>query len=424
MTGKWSAKDLAAARKMCEAGMSYGQIAAELGRSRDSVRDRLRAKNNHAQAKKSEPENKSQFVEAADGTATLSLQTNKPIRTLEDLMRVGEVDRNIWRVKKWTLNKWEMGYYDPKSETAKTKPLFQVKAELERIAAKWLTDAEPLLFRSLRNAPLPKTVKRKSPERALELALFDTHLGKYAWGDETGTNQDTDLQARIFANAVGDLLNAAGDGYEQIVIPIGNDFFQANNWLNETEAGTRVDHDGRMARVFDVGVSAVFAAIMACRQVAPVKAIWVPGNHDPATSFYLCKALENRFWGDRHVSIDCSPPPRKYWRYGVTLLGLTHGNEEKFHDLPAIMAQECRQDWAETTWREWHVGHFHTKKRFRTQDADESTGIRMCVLPSISGTDAWHFKKGYVHAKRAAEAYVWGKRDGYLGHWSVNAREA
>jgi hypothetical protein len=114
---------------------------------------------------------------------------------------------------------------------------------------------------------------------------------------------------------------------------------------------------------------------------------------------------------------------RKYVSYGINLLGFTHGNEEKHGDLPTLMAQEAAGLWREDQHREWHLGHYHKKKQLTHNPQDTQGGTRVQVLPSLSGTDAWHYRKGYVKTLRAAEAYLWNYTNGYSGHFSVNVRE-
>ena len=56
-------------------------------------------------------------------------------------------------------------------------------------------------------------------------------------------------------------------------------------------------------------------------------------------------------------------------------------------------------------------------------DIDERFGTIIRILPSLSGTDAWHHEKGFVGNTRAAQAYAWGKETGYKGHFQVNMNE-
>jgi hypothetical protein len=69
----------------------------------------------------------------------------------------------------------------------------------------------------------------------------------------------------------------------------------------------------------------------------------VPGNHDPQTSYFLAKVLEAWFKNAKDVEINTEPKPRKYFLYGVNLIGFAHGDDEPLRDLPSLMANECRE---------------------------------------------------------------------------------
>ncbi len=48
----------------------------------------------------------------------------------------------------------------------------------------------------------------------------------------------------------------------------------------------------------------------------------------------------------------------------------------------------------------------------------------MTVLPSLSGTDKWHYENGFVNNLRTAEASLWNRGSGYTGSFSVESRSA
>ena len=106
------------------------------------------------------------------------------------------------------------------------------------------------------------------------------------------------------------------------------------------------------------------------------------------------------------------PRPRKHLRWGNTLIGYTHGEDEAHRDLPSIMAAEWPDQWAATLYREWHVGHWHKRKETVYTAGDTFNGCRVMILDSLCGTDAWHHKKGYVRSGRAATAHVYHEERG------------
>lgn len=259
----------------------------------------------------------------------------------------------------------------------------------------------------------------------LEISPVDLHVGKYAWGEEAGEDYDITIAEQVFTDAINDILyRASVYSLEGIVLVVGNDLLQTDTLQGTTTAGTYVDTDSRYIKSFRRARAINSWAIHRCAEVAPVQVQIVPGNHDSLTSFHIGEVLEAEFERDPRVTICNSAKRRKYLRYGVTLLGWTHGNEEKPQDLPLIMAQEEPQAWGETLHREWHVGHLHKMKETRYTAGDSFNGVRVRVLPSLCAPDAWHYTRGFVKERRACEGYLWNRTSGYAGHFSSNVKEA
>jgi len=157
-----------------------------------------------------------------------------------------------------------------------------------------------------------------------------------------------------------------------------------------------------------------------CAQIAPVKILWIPGNHDPETSYYLCHTLKSYFRSNPNISVDVGPASRKYILYGINCLMFTHSPKIKSKTgLPLIMAGEQPEMWAKSKHREIHTGHYHIAREIDYFAADTYGPVRVRVLPSLTGTDAWHYEHGFVNTAKAAEAYLWNKTDGYEGHFST-----
>lgn len=271
--------------------------------------------------------------------------------------------------------------------------------------------------------PIPKPrVRADGSERyLLEVSPVDLHVGKYAWGEETGEDYDITIAERVFTDAITEILDRAkGYSLDGIVLVVGNDLLQTDSEAGTTTAGTHVDTDSRWAKSFRRARAINSWAIRQCAAIAPTRVVVVPGNHDSMTAFCIGEVLDAEFHDTPHVEVDRSLRRRKYLRYGVNLIGWTHGNEEKHADLPLIMAQECPEEWSKTIHREFHTGHLHKMKETRFTAGDSFNGVRVRVLPSLCSPDAWHYMKGYVHEKRACEAYLWSRERGYAGHISAN----
>ena len=367
---------------------------------------------------------KSVFSETGE-TASIDADTEGR-QTQEQTLAFFQVDTSLWEVVKFRCGQHSVSAFDRKLNRWCDRLLWNNKLELRRKIPKKHQDACDWIVENFKKHKLqPGRPAKAVGSCMLEPSLCDAHFGRYAWSGDCGTDWDTDIACRVYENAISDLLNRVkGWPIAKIVLPVGNDFFHVNNWLGTTVNNTPQDVDTRFSRVYRIGYMAVARAVQRCREVAPVEVLYVPGNHDRETSFYLCFTLEQVFERFSDVTINVQPKSRKYTQWGCNLLGFTHGDEEKHRDLPAIMAAEEPQAWSETTHREIHLGHFHRARQTVHQTTDEFGGVRIRVLPSLSGSDSWHYRKGYVGAIRAAEGYLWDKVEGYVAHYSVNARES
>lgn len=367
-----------------------------------------------------------------DDTLEVDYRGNEIIKTTEKLLEVAKVNLDIWEVERHVANKWDvtMKQINPDgSITPITAQNFQVKVWLTKKheVAQVFNAAEK--FRELLEGyntfayddDIEFKPKAGDEKNLLEINIFDLHIGKLCWAGETGENYDVKIAARRFMSALSKLLKRAeGFEFERILFPVGNDFFNSDTILNTTTEGTPQDEDVRWQKTFKLGLELLVRGVDLMRQYAPVDIVIIPGNHDFTRSFYLGEALSAWYRNDDDVTVDTHASPRKYYKYGEVLLGLTHGNNEKEAALPQIMAVENRRQWAETTFHEWHLGHFHKKKTVRYQVLDENLGVTVRYLSSLTGKDAWHHKKGYVGSNKAAEAFLWNYETGFVGQFNAN----
>jgi len=415
----WTASEVATLKEMRSQGLTRRQVADQLGRSYNSVTNKIQSIS--SEEAHDEPALKDQFTHTTkDENATIT-SVSERIRTPAQALEVAKIDLDIWEIDRTTVNSWEAAV---KTEDGiETVTLWQVKVFLKRKAPSFITDGLENLFKRSENhtpkSPTPRKAAKTNPHM-LELSLFDVHFGKLCW--YPGAEYNTKKAEKIYLDAIETLLDkTSGWNIEKIVLPVGQDFFHVDSWQNTTQKGTVMDVDSPFQLVFETGAMAIVNAIDRCLEVAPVEILWVPGNHDASTSWYLIRFLSAWYRQSKALTVDLSPFPRKYIHYGTNLIGFTHGNNEQHRDLPAIMAGEKPEEWAKSTWREIHVGHYHRAKQIVVTGVDEFGGVRVRVLPSLSGTDAWHYQKGYVNNKRAAEGYLWSKENGYSGHFSANA---
>jgi len=348
-----------------------------------------------------------------DGDGRTVSSKGADIKNVDQLLAYLGVNTDEWEVDRHVLNKWEVGARDDEGKVVVT-PLFQVKAWLKRKAREMLCrEIQNAFLAELRKASV--TVKYSPPPRSdylLEMAIFDHHMGKLCWEPEVGENYDCQIAEELFYKASESLIHQAkGFGVERILLPLGNDLLNVDNAVGTTTKGTRQDEDGRWQKTFARAKVMLLKTVERMATIAPVDVVMVAGNHDTERLFYLGEVLSAYFDKSKRVTVNNEPTKRKYFRYGANLIGFTHGNEEKKSNLPLIMATERSHDWAETTFREWHTGHFHHKSENHFQPVKEHNGIRERIIPSLTPADAWHKGMGY-EGLRAAEGYVWRKQGG------------
>ena len=358
------------------------------------------------------------------------------IKTLAELLKATEVDLNVWQVKDHSVNKWDVTAIINKLPT--TIQNFQVKARLEKDVK--LSDALDIekIFKNMVKTytpPIlniaPKAFGEQDENNLLEISLFDLHLGKLCWEQETGENFDIKIARKRFIDTVEKLVQrASGFQYNRILFPIGNDFLNSDTIFNTTTKGTPQNEDDvRWQKTFGIATKLLVDAINLLKQTGvPIDVINVAGNHDYERSHYLGAYLEAWFNNDPMVHINNGASPRKYYRFGKVLLGFTHGSEEKESSLPLLMASdiESKPMWSETTYHEWHVGHQHRKRDVkyaildRAKMTNEDLGVTVRYLSSLTSTDSWHFSHGFVGAIKAGEGFIWNDETGMIAHLNAN----
>lgn len=357
------------------------------------------------------------------------------VKTLDELLAACKVNSDVWKVKDFLINKWDVTSW--KRHYPETIQNWQVKARLERDIKLVKEKIAGEVFQEMTKNYIPPTLymdwERNNiggdEKNLLEISIFDLHIGKLAWGGETFENYDVKIARKRFLTSIQKLLKGAnGFNFDRILFPVGNDFFNSDTMENTTTKGIPQDEDLRWQKTFDVGVRLLIDAINLLKQTGvPVDVVVIPGNHDFERSYYMGKYLEAWFNTDRLVSINNGASPRKYYRYGNLLLGLTHGSEEKEASLPLIMATdiESKPMWSETKFHEWHLGHIHRKRTVqydinKSRLLNEDLGVTIRYLSSLTGTEEWHHKKGFIGSTKAADGFLWNYEFGLVATLNSN----
>jgi hypothetical protein len=339
------------------------------------------------------------------------------IKSLDELVKQFEVDLSVWAVERFVANSWEMGYKDQEGN-AKTQPLYQVKATFvkNKNVEAAIQEIADLKAQYKKSAHWPKRVLKPTGQygNCLELLIPDLHAGKFAWSKETGgADYDTPTAIATFERAVDSIIAGSfGYKFDEIVLGVGNDALNSDDYNSQTTKGTLVNSDTRYQKTYKAVREMYCRTIERLRQHCKKVVVKViPGNHDTQSTFTLGDSLECYFHNYDDVEIDNSPSPHKFYRWGNVFLGLTHGDKGKKADYGIWMATERPKDFGETLFREIHIGHTHGLK------VDEKFGIRVRTFASLGPADAWHSGNMFVGNLRQAEGIVWNKERGRVAEF-------
>jgi len=288
-------------------------------------------------------------------------------------------------------NYWDVTIRD---EGKFTNHAFMVTVTCKPIQNIITTEYIKELFESM-TPPKLERVEYIGGNKMLELPIYDIHLA--------GSPLNVAIQS--VKDAVLALLSkveAYNIEIECIKLPIGQDFFHADNHKSETTRGTRVETVVEWDAMYKEGVELLIWMVETLRQIAPVECFYVPGNHDMLLSYYATMHLSGWFRNTDDVIVDTSSDARKYIEYGDVLIGLSHGVNEKKR-IEYLMQIEQPEAWGRTSVREFHLGHLHS------EHAREVGGIIHRRISTITLPDRWHKDGGWLGAIRKVPAFVWDK---------------
>ncbi len=357
------------------------------------------------------------------------------IQSLDDLLRVCKVDRKLWKVQRCEKKAYQGFRRDEKKHLEfidgrmtghvidnglpTVVTMYSIKA--------WLVRREERPFEEVIEgliADLEKLTKRRkfvTPKRSkgdylLVPSLFEIHVGRL-----TANGGYPPAQARadmiMACKAMIERTLCLDMAIDRIMLPVGNDFLNADNMRGTTTKGTWQEMAAGQYESVDAACRGYIDMIDMLSEVAPVDVVVVPSNHDRYSTYWLGLFLSAWYRNAKHISIDAGKASRKYYRYGNTLIGLEHGDKVKAANLALIMAEES-SDWGEVKYKQWLRGHFHKEYGMLTPIATHG-GVLVETVPAFCPPNEWELLMGYIPAHRAAEARYYHHRYGPAGKFSI-----
>lgn len=334
----------------------------------------------------------------AGGEMVSEVETNVP-KTLDEVVQLCKVDLDQWEAKSFGLVRKKNSYGWSARFTRKPKE----------------TDITPMVvaFEKAVAAHAPKKwayekVGSKERDCLYLLNAHDLHLAKLCHPDETGDAAwDIKIAEHTYREAIDDLMaKAPKHRIEEVIVIVGSDLLQIDNEKSSTSAGTFVDSDSRLAKVFNVATKMLTDVIERLASQYRVRAVVIPGNHDSTVSLFVGKYVEAFFRNHPNVYVDSSPKSRKYYGYGKTLIGFDHGDETKLADLPLLLMRENQETISQYKYSEVLTGHLHGEA------VDEYKGVKVRVAPALCSADRWHARKGYLGNLRQCQGLLYQRERG------------
>jgi len=336
----------------------------------------------------------------------------------DELAALYGIDLTIYECIYYKPNTWEVGTaYKDENGVAKivTERLYQNKAIFRRKKPSEITQLIELFREARENFVKPDLVFEDSVDKqlAVELCLFDVHLGKEAMEGDWSLEKC----AEVWRQSIAELLDGiALQKVARFVLPVGNDFLHVDNSKGMTYNGTPVGSGSKWFRNLVFGKDLVCETIQQLSQYAPVIIPMIRGNHDSDSVMTLGAMIQERFRDRDDIIVLNSTLPRTYWRWGNVLIGWCHGDMVKAEKLAMLMPVEAAMDYAQTMYRAIHLGHLHTLKGYSFQpESLEFYGVDVVHVPSLSPTDQWHANNGYVGNMRRSMSFIYDCDKGLIG---------
>lgn len=363
------------------------------------------------------------WQEKAD-EATATMTCTIPI-TKKDLAERFAIDLKKWECVEFRVKTWETSRADRQADlqfdegriTGKVRDRGQMKkCPMYSAGARYVirkeSQAKDLagVFRDALGKPKKRMARHpvETSEDIIEIALPDVHHGLRAIAEESGSSYDLRESQSTVMRCVEQLCESLQhDPVSRIVLPLGNDWLNSDNAAGTTAHGTPQDEDAHWLTTFREATKCAVEVVDYCRNLAGgVDVLLIPGNHDTERSYYLAECLQYAFGSADGVSIDAGLSATKARLHHDTLVGYHHGDGVQLSELIASMPARWPHLWAQSQWREWHLGHVHHE---REQDVG---GIRVRHFRCICASSAWAAKKNYNDTLRAATSIRYRRERG------------
>ena len=326
-----------------------------------------------------------QQVNLDKGEAKLSGIFDHEPKSPEEIIELLNIDTAEWKLSSY----WNKQMGDHWRVSALVS---RVKDQTEKYFKELLDTWEPKVY----NIPQPNFDKLS--ENKMEvcgiMSLQDIHFGKE--GNET---IDAD-----FENTIISLIERATLSHfiSHMYFVVGGDLINMDTFDGSTTKGTALNNCATATEAYVQAFDAMHWAINYIKAHCDLLTIvYIPGNHDRLSSFHLAHALSKSIKSD-DIIFDMEYAERKVHVWHDNFNAFEHGDVPS-KNTPLVYATEFPEEWGMTRNRTLFTGHYHTNRKVEYKTTGENTGFIHKTMPSLSGTDYYHYHNKYVGNRRSGK---------------------
>jgi len=237
-------------------------------------------------------------------------------------------------------------------------------------------------------------------DNLLVVPIADFHYGLLSDKFSTGNDYNLEIAEQIYYQTLNDILNRYNNRkFEKVLFIVGNDFINFDNLNGTTQRGTPQDNASLWFSATTKATQLIINGIDMLTTIAPIDVIYVPSNHDLHTMFGIMQTINAWYRNDENINIDCSPLPRKYYRFGKTLFALSH--DMKIKDALQIVSSEGKDNWTDSKHIICLLAHLHQAMVYEKQGY-----LEIMRLPTISGWSRWSNNQGYIQSEKKNQSFI------------------
>jgi len=317
-------------------------------------------------------------------------------------MTTCELERKAWQVTmKMAQGSDEHGNKRQDKSQTETNYAFNCKVRVKPIQDIVSGYDVAEIFEGLEPPKIEKYNLDYDSDKMLALPILDSHFGKEKLSLKEQTGVYRELVSDILAQ-----IKSYGLVFDEIIYQIGQDHFHIDGSNKTTTSGTVVDVNDEWDNIYKVGVDNIFWTIEQFRPLTNnLYVYYVPGNHDKTLGMTAAYHFQYQYKDVPEVAVDCVNFPRKYHKFGINLIGMSHGRDEK-RRIKDLMQTDVPEMWGQSKVREWHLGDEHH------EEAEEDGGVIIRRISSFTQDDSWHTDKGYTGAVKKMQAFVYDRKLG------------